>query len=200
MGHFLNFGAGPNRLPEPWQNFDLQHDIRKRLKFEDGSASFILAEHVIEHVPFLQGFGFLQECNRLLEPGGVLRLAFPDVSRLLAWPMSHVPGETVQWNGRAMRYAQELAKRDGGQMIREVKKADEKLRAAGLLLLVGWQHQCTWTQATAAGSLLVAGFRDVSLAGYGVSVHHELFGVDGHHRDVGGAIAEMETSVVEATK
>ena len=68
-GWFLNFGAGPNQLSEPWQNLDPTHDIRKRLRFENGSVAAILAEHVIEHVPFLQVLGFFQECLRVLEPG-----------------------------------------------------------------------------------------------------------------------------------
>ena len=82
-GLFLNFGAGPNQLPEPWQNLDPTHDIRKRLRFENGSVAAILAEHVIEHVPFLQVLGFFQECLRVLEPGGMLRIAFPDIGRFL---------------------------------------------------------------------------------------------------------------------
>ena len=81
-GLFLNFGAGPNQLPEPWQNLDPTHDIRKRLRFENGSVAAILAEHVIEHAPFLQVLGFFQECLRVLEPAGMLRIAFPDIGRL----------------------------------------------------------------------------------------------------------------------
>ena len=83
MNLLLNFGAGPNQLPQPWRNLGPEHDIRKRLKFEDNSANAILAEHVIEHVPFLQSLGFFREALRVLKPGGVLRVAFPDIGRFL---------------------------------------------------------------------------------------------------------------------
>jgi predicted SAM-dependent methyltransferase len=37
---------------------------------------FIIASHVIEHIPDL--IGFLQDCNKLLKPNGVISLAIPD--------------------------------------------------------------------------------------------------------------------------
>lgn len=206
MGLFLNFGAGLNQLPEPWQNLNAEHDIRKRLKFQEGSAAFILAEHVIEHVPFLQGFGFLQECRRVLEPGGVLRLAFPDVGRFLA--SVEGPRRATQWSGderiefndRALRYARALELRDGGSIIRNVSTDAEKIRAGQLLLLAGWHHEAAWTERTAAGALLTVGFLPVVRSRFRLSEHPELAGADGHHKDVGEDLAEMETTVLEATK
>ncbi len=77
----LQFGTGPNVLPAPWENFDQEIDIRRPLPFPDACAQVILAEHVIEHVEFRQGLFFLTECFRVLLPGGILRLAFPDITR-----------------------------------------------------------------------------------------------------------------------
>ncbi len=212
MGHFLHFGAGPNQLPEPWQNLNAEHDIRKRLKFADESASLILAEHVIEHVPWLQGFGFLQECRRVLEPGGVLRLAFPDVARFLS-TLGGESGPTAdsapdrislrgwKWNTQAGEYARAMARDESrGNLIRNAPEG-EKLRAGVTLLLVGWMHQAAWTEATAAGVLLAVGFEKVLRLPYGKSwLRSELAGVDGHHKDVGDEIAFMETTILEAQK
>jgi len=191
MGLFLNFGAGPNQLPEPWQNLNAEHDIRKRLKFADGSASRILAEHVIEHVPFMQGYGFLQECLRVLEPGGVLRLAFPDPVRLLA---IGVEGFTL--GPKAHEYAGELAKRPNGEVVRRSSEAD-KPRAAAVMMMIGWHHQSIWSLHTAAVVLATVGFASVQSREYGRGV---LELVDGHHKDVGEALALLETTIVEATK
>lgn len=194
MGHFLNFGAGPNQLPPPWQNLTAQHDIRKPLRFEQSSTSFILAEHVIEHAPFSQGFGFLDECRRILKPGGVLRLAFPDVARFLF----ESPDRWL-WSPMAAVYADELERGPNGALVRNVEPR-ERSRAAATLLLVGWNHESCWTRAGAAGVLLSLGYSRVTSVRFRESEHAELAGVDGHHRDVGMALAEMETTVLEATK
>ena len=197
MGHFLHFGAGPNQLPEPWQNLNAEHDIRKRLKFATGSASLVFSEHVIEHVPWLQGFGFLQECLRVLEPGGVLRLAFPDVRRFLDFGMA---SEEIKWNFLARRYCEAMGNDElRGEIIRQAEP-DDKLRAAFLLLLIGWQHQTAWTLDTAAAVLLTIGFKSVVPCSYGSSRHTGLVGVDGHHKDVGEKIAVWETTILEAQR
>ncbi len=189
MGSFLNFGAGPNQLPEPWQNLDPTHDIRKRLKFESDSAEAILAEHVIEHVPLLQGLGFFQECLRVLEPGGVLRIAFPDIGRFL---VSQPPEFAL--NQAARRYAEGLSKRPGMELP---QTALEMTRAALRQMLTGWGHQSAWTERSAAGALLVVGFSNVRLRDYGSG---ELRAVDGHHRDVGPELALLESTILEAEK
>jgi predicted SAM-dependent methyltransferase len=189
MGLFLNFGAGLNQLPEPWQNLDPTHDIRKRLKFESDSAAAILAEHVIEHVPFLQVLGFFQECWRVLEPGGVLRVAFPDVGRFVTSCSSE-----IALNRAALRYAEGLSKRPA-MVFPEA--ALEKTRAALRQMLTGWGHQTAWTEASAAGALLVVGFSHVCRREYG---HGELSGIDGHHRDVGPELALLESTILEAQK
>jgi len=196
MGLFLNFGAGPNQLPEPWQNLNAEHDIRKPLKFADGSVSFILAEHVIEHVPFLQGWGFIRECLRVLKPEGVLRLAFPDISKFIATSLPGSPDsycEIKSFDVSAKHYADALRERHPAV-------ANRGPLAAMASLLVGWEHQCAWTLHSGAGVLLATGYRHVTETPYGWSDFPELMGVDGHHRDVGQEVAELETTVLEAIK
>jgi len=194
MGLYLHFGAGPNQLPEPFQNLNVAHDIRKPLRFQDGSASMVFAEHVIEHVPFLAGLAFVNEVFRVLEPGGVFRLSFPDVARFL-----HVtwPEERFGFNGRASAYALELAKRP---QLTAVSPAE-----AVTVLLAGWGHQSAWTREVGVAALLVAGFSVVRPCSYGDhsrGVPAELRGypIDGHHVDVGLELAELETTVLEAVK
>jgi len=215
MALFLNFGAGPNQLPPPWQNLNAEHDIRKPLRFEDGSAQLILAEHVIEHVQFSQGYGFLYECFRVLAPGGSLRLAFPDVSRFVT-----SPGGAFLFNSRAANYAQALADSEFGGIVRgamreaEAKRpesdpdgtalANERTRAgcraATLCVLSGSHHLAMWTRDGAAAALLSVGFVLVREQFYGRSDVAELDDVDGHAKDVGGEMALLETTILEAMK
>lgn len=78
----LHLGCQHNRI-EGWENLDYPDvDICKPLRWSDESAQFIFLEHVIEHVPPPDAYRFLEEAWRVLVPGGVLRLAFPDVIQI----------------------------------------------------------------------------------------------------------------------
>lgn len=187
MGRWLHFGAGPNQLPAPWENLNATHDIRKPLRFENGSVSRIHCEHVIEHVSFLQGFAFLGECCRVLEPDGVLRLSFPDVTRMLNFLAPNVFG----LHAAASALGDAMATRE--RVIRELPVA-ERARGALLALLTSWDHQAAWSRDLAAAVLLVHGFNDVRSVPYGSSE------ADGHHKDVGERWARIETTVMEAMK
>jgi len=192
MGHFLNFGPGPNMLAEPWQNLEPNHDIRKRLRFGDGTCSAVLAEHVIEHVSFLQGYTFLGEVLRILEPGGVLRLAFPDIGRFV---YDRAGGSYALTPG-ALGYAQKLSMKADGAWSAGLN--DRDLARHGMLrMLTGWGHSMAWTAPSAAGVLLAIGFSSVQLCEYNKG---KIAGMDGHHRDVGPELAMVESSVLEATK
>lgn len=134
MNRRLQFGSGPNLLPPPWENFDAETDISKPLPFPIGSARFILAEHVIEHVEFRAGLRFLQECFRVLETGGVLRLAFPDITR-------HIDVEDYRPQFRKY-YSRVMASPED----------------VWLSICQDWEHQSCWTGAMAKRVLLSVGF------------------------------------------
>lgn len=172
----LQFGSGQNRLPEPWENFDRDVDISKPLPFEIGCAQFILAEHVIEHIPFSEGLFFLRECMRILRPGGVLRLAFPDITREVD-PKDYRPFFHAH-------YSRMMTSRE-----------DVWLSTA-----IDWQHKSCWTQDMALRLLMAVGFDSVETALYGESVYPELHAVDGHHLAAGLTVAKAETTVIEAVR
>ena len=83
----LHIGCGQN-IFSGWINIDIEAnnpgvdlicDIRNELPFDDGSCSLIYNEHVLEHLTVEEGLFFLKECRRVLQPGGVLRVAMPDL-------------------------------------------------------------------------------------------------------------------------
>jgi predicted SAM-dependent methyltransferase len=55
-------------------------DILKGLPYPDGSASHVYHAHLIEHLSHDQGRILVQECARLLAPGGVMRIATPNLA------------------------------------------------------------------------------------------------------------------------
>lgn len=85
----LNLGCGARRHPD-WVNVDfcahapdvLAHDLATPLPFADDSFDAVYHSHVLEHLPREAASGFLAECRRVLRPGGVLRVAVPDLERL----------------------------------------------------------------------------------------------------------------------
>ncbi len=62
-------------------------DIRwadgRRLPFPDNSFEAVYSSHTLEHVPRAAVATFLAEIRRVLLPGGVLRLALPDLNKLV---------------------------------------------------------------------------------------------------------------------
>ena len=176
---YLQFGCGPHKhllLPAPWENYDKEVDITRPLPFAPECAKFILAEHVIEHVPFPSGLGFLKECYRILASNGVLRLSFPDITRI-------GPYEAKLYSDHLARYGKEA--QSVGQVC--------------LAIASEWEHVACWTAAMAVKLLDSIGF-NATLSPYGMSCFPELNGVDRHHNDVGLKLAEAETTVIQARK
>ena len=78
-----------NNVLEGWLNtdIDLYHDpvvyldATKRFPFDDNTFDYIASEHMIEHVEYEAAQVMLQECFRVLKPGGRVRIATPDPDR-----------------------------------------------------------------------------------------------------------------------
>jgi len=86
---YLNIGCGKLR-PEGWVNADflaaygvLQVDVRRPLPFPDAAFDAVYHSHLLEHLTPEEGRRFLDECRRILLPGGVLRVVVPDFSDLV---------------------------------------------------------------------------------------------------------------------
>jgi predicted SAM-dependent methyltransferase len=56
-------------------------DVTHGLGYPDSSVEFIYSSHMIEHMARWRGLNLLRECARVLQPGGVLRLATPDLRK-----------------------------------------------------------------------------------------------------------------------
>ncbi len=85
---YLHIGCGGGKLPgfinvdvegEP----DLRFDLGEGLPFPPGSVQGIFSEHFIERLDQPELLAFLRDCRRVLADGGRLRLATPDLDRLV---------------------------------------------------------------------------------------------------------------------
>ena len=81
----VNLGAGTAPLPG-WLNVDLvgmtadlPWNLTRDLPFPAASVGAVLLEHVLEHFPARAGLDLLRRVHRVLMPGGVVRVAVPDM-------------------------------------------------------------------------------------------------------------------------
>ncbi len=86
---FLNLGSGA-QFHSDWTNIDLSssspcvqaYDLRKGIPFPDNTFAVVYHSHLLEHFPRHGAFKFIQECYRVLKPGGIIRVVVPDLERI----------------------------------------------------------------------------------------------------------------------
>jgi predicted SAM-dependent methyltransferase len=86
--HCLNLGCGRRFHPQ-WINIDfvstqpevMAWDLTRGLPFEDETFDVVYHSHFLEHLSKLQAPKLLRECYRVLRPGGILRVAVPDLEQ-----------------------------------------------------------------------------------------------------------------------
>jgi predicted SAM-dependent methyltransferase len=86
----LNVGCGSTFHPT-WVNVDLASyysevqtcDIRKGLPYPDNTFDACYSSHVLEHLTRTEASNLLNECVRVLKPGGVIRVVVPDLEKIV---------------------------------------------------------------------------------------------------------------------
>jgi predicted SAM-dependent methyltransferase len=58
-------------------------DAAKRIPLQNNSVETLYSSHMIEHLDRIEAKLFLEEANRVLVPGGIIRLAVPDIEKLV---------------------------------------------------------------------------------------------------------------------
>lgn len=149
-----------------WVNID-QHgpgvdfvwDLRRPLPLPDGSVEAIFHEHLLEHMPLAEGLALTRECERLLRPGGLLRVGVPDFGRL------------------ARGYA--VPELHGEDLIGLHPDVPTPLLALADVAY-GYGHRSLWDEATLVGMLVELGFTARACA-FGESALEEA--PDSEHRE-----------------
>lgn len=172
----LHLGCGNNYL-EGWLNLDLPNgDITKPLPWPNESIEALFLEHVIEHVPADAAFRFFEEALRVLEPGGVLRLAFPDLLKIA--------------RDATPEYLSFLQNRQWG---------DGTAASAVRNIIANHEHHAIWTEETMRIALKAVGF-EVKTYSTGESDLSQLQELERHQTQIGELFNAMETTCIEAHK
>jgi SAM-dependent methyltransferase len=127
----LNVGCG-SHFHADWVNVDvvpassevIAADVRKGLPFADGTFDAVYCSHVLEHLSRPEAASVLQHMHRILRPGGVIRIAVPDLETLtreylrLLEQLNREPQASAadyDWIMLEM-YDQAVRERSGGEM------------------------------------------------------------------------------------
>lgn len=189
----LQIGAGPYLL-DGWLNTDIEPypevsylDAAARFPLADGSFRYVFSEHVIEHLTLEQADQMLAESLRILEAGGKIRIATPDLRKLVALfddqpseaARDYIPGK-LDWHGWPRRGTPE-------SVILNLQ-----LREFG--------HRFMYDEPTLRDSLERAGFSEIKRFGAGESDDSELRGLEQRRDAATAALNDYETMVLQATK
>jgi len=185
-----NFGCGDNIL-EGWNNHDIRLDgldCAERLPYDCDTVNFILAEHLIEHMQPHEALFFLDECYRVLKPGGVARIGIPDLDNIKNLDGSYEVFLNIE--------------------IASEKRVVRSRRDSMRTVMTHWGHKSFWTGPLLEHVLWTVGFENVIRQEYGKSEHIELSEIDGHYKKHRleelypgvSAICRKEVTTLEATK
>ena len=67
-----------------WPADVIRRNLTRSLPWPDNSTKAIYSSHMVEHLEREEARRFLEECRRVLKPGGVVRLALPNLETLVA--------------------------------------------------------------------------------------------------------------------
>jgi predicted SAM-dependent methyltransferase len=176
---WLNSGIS---LKECW--FGIYLDAGKPFPFPESSFNYVFSEHLFEHLNYQQATNMLKESYRILKPGGVFRIATPDLQFLIR--LYQEPDQPIH-----QQYIEYSAKQ--GNIPPSSVFVINRFHTA-------WGHQIIYDKETLTNMLEMTGFKDVCSCEVGHSKHSALRGVEGHFRVLPVAYNQLETMILEATK
>lgn len=134
----LNLGCG-DRYHPAWINIDVAprspavtaHDLTTGIPLESASCDVVYHSAVLEHIRPADAPAFLRECRRVLRPGGIMRVAVPDLERIselyLEKLRQAVAGDLTAGNDRDWMvlelFDQAARERSGGEMLDYLQQA-----------------------------------------------------------------------------
>jgi predicted SAM-dependent methyltransferase len=170
--------------PCSWRQIYL--DARRRFPFQDNSFAYVFSEHMIEHVSYCDGLHMLSECKRILRPGGKIRIATPDLARIIRAYFSGdaEAREYVEWSRNACSLP--ASPGTGCHFLNHFVRS--------------WGHMFIYDRLTLREALSSAGFEAIVEYNLGQSADASLTNLECHHLNIGEANNRFETMVMEAQK
>lgn len=132
---YLNLGCGQHYSQEKiWTNLDffstsdavIAHNLLAGIPFADDTFNLTYHSHVLEHFTKLDGIKFIKECYRVLKKGGIIRIAIPDLEKIVRTYLETLESGLKDENNKQIRanydwimlemYDQTVRNHSGGEM------------------------------------------------------------------------------------
>jgi predicted SAM-dependent methyltransferase len=165
----IHVGAGRVKL-RGWLNTDaswrahLYLDVTRPWPTNTGRVAFIYGDNVIEHMRLDDARAFLRYAFVALRPGGVIRLATPDIQAIARTYLDDPVGSEMllRWHRRGGRLADHRV---------------DHLR----IYFTEWGHArgYMYDESALGAELVAAGYANPHRVGVGASAHPELCGLEG---------------------
>lgn len=191
----MQIGTGPSLL-EGWLNTDIHPesskviflDASKPFPFQNSLFSYIYCEHLIEHLKYKEGLSMLNECYRVLKPGGRIRIATPSLETLIDLYSQNK-------NDLQERYMKRIFDKffPENRIYREAIVINNAFR--------NYEHQFIYDRSTLQDSIEEAGFIEVTSCEYGESDDNNFQDVESHGKNIGDKdIDQFHTMILEAKR
>lgn len=197
----LHIGCGNSLLPS-WINTDIKLysdevlylDMTKPFPFVDASFEYVFAEHVCEHISFDDFLSALREILRVLQPGGIFRLAMPSLDFLLDLyerPTLDINSQYIKWNNDTF----------SSNTVKEIQFELQDLAVITFNnFIYNWGHKFIYSTKMIENTLNMAGFKNIKKCVVGESTHKELNNLEQHGKQIPMWANQLETVVFEAEK
>ncbi len=195
----LHIGCGPY-VKRGWLNVDINPtfgvefmDASREFPFAAERFRYVYSEHLLEHLDYWGGRNFLAESYRVLQKGGTMRLALPNLDFLIELyknPHTAVHRKYIEWS--VGQYSPETSRDFNFEEVPASYVLNHYLRA--------WGHQLVYDKKLLVRMLKMTGFTQIHFCEVGQSDIPALNGMEEHGHMIPSWANQLETMVVEATK
>lgn len=157
----LELGAGNKRGKNGWTTVDLggadiSFDLRKGIPLKDECVDAIYTSHMLEHIPYKQLVGFIDECRRVLKKNGYFSVCVPNAGLFIR---AYAEGRNFEKPGKG--YAPALV--DTGSFLDQVN----------YVAYMDGHHAYMFDEENLVKTLKMGGFENVSLRAFDPEVDLE---------------------------
>jgi predicted SAM-dependent methyltransferase len=191
--HKLQIGAGEFNKAG-WLNTDIEPregqaylDASEHFPLPDSSFELVYSEQVAEHLSSEQGLGMMKETFRILAPGGKVRVATPNLQKLV---------DLLRDDKTPEQLAYMQAKMDWHHWSKTADPANVIVNSE----MYEFGHRFVYTPKTLRNTLEAAGFTEIRQYESGESDDPALKGIEVRSHSNVSAIDRYETMVFEGVR